>query len=167
MINNINQNLGICSDAPAKVAPQLNDSPSSSAKDLSFPQLNDLSASNDIIQETAKEQPVTNESHKNPKLSFAPQIESSGKKMKFYEHSNIFEPSTREIIGSLFHGSALTINGYIYFVQSVEQNGFGLLRIAKIEDISQTMTGKSFVLIKSDLKSIKVAKECDGPITPI
>lgn len=87
------------------------------------------------------------------------QNEDFSKKIKITQIEDDCIPQFFEINGSLDLNSELTINGYVYFVQSVENNGFSLLKVAKTDDVTLTIIGKTYMLIKSDLKSLKTAKE--------
>lgn len=69
-----------------------------------------------------------------------------------------FIPNSFEIQGTLEMGSELLINGYVYFVHSIEKNGFSLLKIAKADDVTQTILGKSSMLIETDVDSLSIAK---------
>lgn len=66
------------------------------------------------------------------------------------------------ISGSMELNGEITFGQYIYLIQSIDNSGVGLLRIARDEDITQTMIGKTFVLKRCTRSCAEVYRDIYG-----
>lgn len=74
-------------------------------------------------------------------------------------YETMFNLRFNKISGELSINSEIILDDFIYLVQSYENNGFCLLRLANRQDLTQTISGKSFNLRECSLENAIICKK--------
>lgn len=120
----------------------------------------DLMISNELDYKNISTDKIIQEENVLPVVSLTNGIEKDEEAVCVKESIGLSDlESVIEINGILDIGTEISIDKYIYFVRSQEEDSFSLLRIAKNSDITQTMTGKYFLLKKVSEKSLNICQK--------